>query len=85
MRALKVLYKNIPNKSKILAGKRVVKISDNGHGVRVDFKDGSFEEGDIVVGCDGAHSIVREAMWEMASKVSPNLIPVSEKNCKPPT
>ena len=83
MRALEVLYKNIPDKSKIMSGKKVVNIIDSGHGVRVDFKDGSFEEGDIVIGCDGAHSVVRDVMWEMASKVSPDLIPSSEKNCKP--
>ena len=85
MRALEVLYRKIPDKSKIMSGKRVVNIIDNGHGVRVDFKDGSFEEGDIVIGCDGAHSVVRDAMWQLASKVSPDLIPASEKNCKPLT
>ena len=58
-------------------------ITDNGMGVRIDFIDGTFEEGDVVIGCDGAHSIVRDAMWEMASKVSSDLIPESEKNCKP--
>lgn len=80
--ALEILYKNLPDKSKVLAGKRVVSVIETEQGVRVNFKDGGFEEGDIAIGCDGAHSIVRDAMWEMAGKISPGLITASEKRCK---
>jgi FAD dependent monooxygenase len=80
--ALEILYENLPDKSKIVTGKRVKSVNETEDGVRVTFQDGSFEEGDIVVGADGVHSIVRNAMWEMASKLSPELIPSSERNCK---
>lgn len=52
--------------------------------MRLRLEDGGTEEGDIVVGCDGAHSVVRDAMWRMASKVSPGLITAPEKECKIP-
>lgn len=74
----------MPDKSKVKAGKKVISIVEHEEGVRLRMEDGSTEEGDIVVGCDGAHSIVRDAMWQMASKVSPGLITASEKGCKVP-
>jgi hypothetical protein len=44
-------------------GKEVVSIAETSTGrVKVTFKDGSDAEGDVVVGCDGAHSITRSAI-----------------------
>ena len=60
----------------------MISIIEHEEGVRLKMEDGSTEEGDIVVGCDGAHSVVRDAMWRMASKVSPGLITTQEKECK---
>jgi len=41
--------------------------------------DGSFEEGDILLGCDGVHSTVRELMWKNANQAIPDFITVQEK------
>lgn len=81
-KALGILYGAIPDKSRILTGKRVSSVVETVDGVRVILKDGSFEEGDIAIGCDGAHSVVRDAMWNAADTVSPGLITRSEKDCK---
>jgi 2-polyprenyl-6-methoxyphenol hydroxylase-like FAD-dependent oxidoreductase len=44
-------------------GKEVVSISETSTArVKITFKDGSEAEGDVVVGCDGAHSITRSAI-----------------------
>lgn len=47
-------------------------------GVRVVYQDGICQ-GDIVAGCDGVHSVVRQIMWERANRVSPGLINAKEK------
>lgn len=57
-------------------------ISENDDKVRVHLEDGTCEEGDLVIGCDGVHSMVRRLMWENANKVLPGLISASEKRCK---
>jgi 2-polyprenyl-6-methoxyphenol hydroxylase-like FAD-dependent oxidoreductase len=80
--ALEILYKNLPDKSKVLTGKKVTSIIETQQGVRVTLADGSYEEGDIVVGCDGVRSMVRDKIWRMANKISPKLISDREKNCK---
>ena len=80
--ALEIMYENLPDKSKVLAGKRATKVMETQNGVRVTLADGSYEEGDIVVGCDGVRSIVRQKIWEMADKLAPQLISDREKNCK---
>jgi len=80
--ALEIMYDNLPDKSKILSGKKATHVSETQNGVRVTLADGSHEEGDIVVGCDGVRSMVRDKIWEMADKAAPNLISDREKNCK---
>ena len=66
---LKVVYEQIPDKSFIKTGKRVVDIIDNDDGVIVKLYDGTQEEGDMLIGCDGVHSMVRELMWRDANLV----------------
>lgn len=82
--ALEIMYENLPDKSKVLGGKKVTKVIETQNGVRVTLADGSYEEGDVVVGCDGVRSMVREKIWEMADKLAPQLISDREKNCKTP-
>lgn len=50
-----------------------------GDQVQVTLFDGQIETGDIVLGCDGAHSIVRNIMWEHANKITPGIITAKEK------
>ncbi|KAG0099366.1 hypothetical protein BGZ93_007968 [Podila epicladia] len=48
---------------KILSGKRVLNIKQDDVGVSVHCADGSNYHGDILVGCDGAHSSVRQSLY----------------------
>jgi 2-polyprenyl-6-methoxyphenol hydroxylase-like FAD-dependent oxidoreductase len=76
---LQILYDELPDVSKILTRKRVKTIVDNEDEAYVELEDGSVERGDVVVGCDGVHSTVREAMWAIANKTIPNFISNKEK------
>ncbi|KAI9155740.1 FAD-dependent urate hydroxylase [Paramyrothecium foliicola] len=76
---LDVLYNTLPDKSKVLFNKDMTKTVESSDGVKVFFKDGSFEKGDIIIGADGVHSLVREAMWRHANASVANLITVEEK------
>ncbi|PUU81908.1 hypothetical protein B9Z19DRAFT_1190852 [Tuber borchii] len=76
---LALFYKHVPEKSKILPGKRVVKVIHSDTGVRVITKDGEEFAGDIVVGVDGVHSVIRQEMWALADELSPGLISDKEK------
>jgi 2-polyprenyl-6-methoxyphenol hydroxylase-like FAD-dependent oxidoreductase len=78
---LRIVYENHPDKSKILSGKRVVDVHESEDGVRVFLNDGTSEHGDILIGCDGVHSTVRELMWRNANTAIPHLINVDEKQC----
>ncbi|PVH78455.1 FAD/NAD(P)-binding domain-containing protein [Cadophora sp. DSE1049] len=41
-------------------GKRLEKIEEDERGISMTFKDGSVERADVVIGCDGVHSVVRK-------------------------
>ncbi len=46
-------------------GRCLVGIDESAAGVQAHFADGSVEEGDFVIGCDGVHSTVRELIdWQ---------------------
>ena len=49
-------------------GRRLVGIDESAAGVRACFADASAEEGDLVIGCDGVHSTVRELIDPHAHK-----------------
>lgn len=68
----------------MLTGKRVVDVTEDEEGVKVILQDGTCEEGDILLGCDGVHSTVRELMWSKANASIPNYIPAAEKTCELP-
>jgi 2-polyprenyl-6-methoxyphenol hydroxylase-like FAD-dependent oxidoreductase len=61
----------------------IQEIKQDSNGVEVILKDGEVERGDLVIGCDGVYSAVREIMWNHANKVTPGLISVEEKKGKP--
>lgn len=59
--------------------KGVKDIQEDQDGVEVFCQDGTSERGDMVIGCDGVHSKVREIMWEKAARLAPGLITADEK------
>ncbi|KAF9921575.1 hypothetical protein FBU30_008367 [Linnemannia zychae] len=59
-----LMLKQIPSK-KILFGRRVLNILEKGDKVMVQTTDGRMFEGDILVGADGAYSVVRQRLYEM--------------------
>jgi 2-polyprenyl-6-methoxyphenol hydroxylase-like FAD-dependent oxidoreductase len=79
---LLVLYDNIKDKNKVLTTKRVQGVEITDDDVVVRTSDGSFYEGDILVGADGIHSTVRGEMWKIANKQSPGWIPSIEASGK---
>lgn len=79
---LRIIYENHPNKTRIKTNKRVVDVMDEIDGVRVVLQDGSCEQGDILLGCDGVHSAVRELMWRNANDSTPGYISAREKTCE---
>ncbi len=79
---LQVLYDNLVNKDKVLLNKEVVKIVNATSGVQVVTKDGQTFSGDILIGADGIHSVIREKMWEMAKAIQPGYFPPDEMSSK---
>jgi FAD dependent monooxygenase len=73
------LYDGLPDQSMIRTSARVERIEHTETGVKVYLTDGTFEEGDLVIGADGVHSLVRQLMWDYAAENEPNAIPESDK------
>lgn len=81
---LRIVHEQLPDKSRIRTGKRVVDVVDNEDGVSVKLDDGTTEEGDVLIGCDGVHSTVRELMWRNANLTTPDYISTNEKKSNSP-
>jgi FAD-dependent urate hydroxylase len=64
---LERLLKGFPA-DRIRRNSRAARVVDNGNGVRVDFEDGSSADGDVLIGADGLHSIVRDVVGAPAAK-----------------
>ncbi|KAH8807124.1 hypothetical protein F5884DRAFT_879800 [Xylogone sp. PMI_703] len=77
---LQSLYDQLGSKERILVNKRVVMVNHRSDSVSVLCADGSEYVGDIVVGADGIHSIVRQEMQRYAEQVSPGLMR-QDKEC----
>ncbi|PHH90143.1 hypothetical protein CDD83_4425 [Cordyceps sp. RAO-2017] len=77
---IQILYEELPDKSKVLLGRAVAGIRQSENGVEVELADGTSQRGDLVIGADGVHSIVREAMWQHADAAEPGLITDDERN-----
>ena len=77
-----VLRRKLGEQCDIRVNKRINKIEETPQGVMVTSEDGEQTHGQLVVGCDGAHSIVRHAIWERANEYSPRLINNTEKQCE---
>lgn len=64
-----LLWEALPGReTHVQTRKEVVSIEIHSAGVRVTCADGSVEEGSIVVGCDGAHSVVRQSMCDLRAE-----------------
>lgn len=76
---LETLFENIQDKSKILLNKKVTRVDQSAKGVFVKCQDGSSFEGDVIVGTDGVHSLVRQEMWRHMDNEEPGLLPAAER------
>ncbi|KAI9785103.1 MAG: hypothetical protein M1816_000514 [Peltula sp. TS41687] len=76
---LQALYDELPDQSKVIERSRVIDIVESNEMVRIILADGTVHEGDLCVGTDGVHSMVREVMWKTANLSVPGLISASEK------
>lgn len=64
--ALRIMYHNLRNKSTVQLQKRIDKVEHQEDAVIVTCTDGTSISGDVLVGCDGVHSVVRQEMWRLA-------------------
>jgi 2-polyprenyl-6-methoxyphenol hydroxylase-like FAD-dependent oxidoreductase len=78
---IQALLDCLPTKDPIRTRAAVKDIAESENGVRVYLNDGSYEDGDIVVGCDGVASRVRQIMWNHANQAVPNTITPKEMQC----
>jgi hypothetical protein len=78
--ALRIMYENLNDKSKIKLQKRISKVDHSESGVTVTCNDGTTLSGDVLVGCDGVHSVVRNEMWRLAHLHEQESFDPSDKN-----
>ncbi|KAH8197653.1 hypothetical protein TruAng_008197 [Truncatella angustata] len=78
-RFLQILYDGLPDKSFVKTECTVEDVAQFPDRVEVKLSTGEVETGDMVLGCDGVHSLVRNIMWDHATKTSPGLIQTKEK------
>jgi FAD-dependent urate hydroxylase len=64
---LERLLKGFPA-DRIHCDSRAVRVMNDGDGVRVDFEDGSSADGDVLIGADGLHSVVRDVVGAPAAE-----------------
>jgi 2-polyprenyl-6-methoxyphenol hydroxylase-like FAD-dependent oxidoreductase len=76
---LRFLYENLKDKSKIRLGQRISNVDHNSKEVIVLCQNGTAISGDILVGCDGVYSTIREALWEVAGIQDPTAFDVKDK------
>lgn len=85
---LRTMYESLPDMTRIRTGARIVEVIESKAGVEVKLDDGTVEKGDLVLGCDGVHSMMRSAMWEQmrnSGKISKALIEKDGKQNTQPT
>ncbi|MCT2387209.1 FAD-dependent urate hydroxylase HpxO [Erwinia pyrifoliae] len=79
-------------RSRVQFGKRICRVAQNGDGVTAFFEDGSEAHGDLLIACDGTHSVVRKTVlgfspdrryagyvnWNGLVEIDPSLAPVNQ-------
>ncbi|KAF3040702.1 hypothetical protein E8E12_005945 [Didymella heteroderae] len=78
--ALRIMYENLNDKSKVKLQKRILKVDHSEGGVVVTCNDGTKVSGDILIGCDGVHSVVRDEMWRLAHLQEQSSFDPSDQN-----
>ena len=76
---LQTLFNRISDKGKTLLAKRVSRIGHSRDHVSVQCSDGTTYTGNVVVGADGVHSIVRNEMWRHMSVADPTSLMKNER------
>ena len=81
---IQTLWDELGPKGKVRLNQRVVKVESTETGVRVHTADGAVHAGDLVIGADGIHSVVRREMKRIAAEAgvgtSKNWICTPESN-----
>ncbi|KAL4931768.1 FAD-dependent monooxygenase spyC [Aspergillus undulatus] len=79
---LDILYKSLPDTSRVLLGKTLVSVEQQKGDdcIAVRTQDGNLHRGHLVVGADGVHSRVRSEMWRLAETDQLGLISEQERN-----
>ncbi|KAF1919000.1 hypothetical protein BDU57DRAFT_527108 [Ampelomyces quisqualis] len=77
---LQTLYGNLQDKSKIQVAKRITKVDHNTNEVIVLCEDGTAFSGDILIGCDGVYSKVREELWRTGNTQTTAMLDVKDKD-----
>ncbi|KAL3471460.1 hypothetical protein BJX99DRAFT_237342 [Aspergillus californicus] len=80
-KVLQHLADSLPDTGRVSTRQSVVKIQQYKNSTRVYTQDGSCFQGDLIVGADGVHSLVREEMWRLAAEAGSEIFrsPVKEK------
>jgi flavin-dependent dehydrogenase len=78
--ALRILHKNLQSKSQIELQKRISSVDHTESGVTVTCEDGTSISGDVLIGCDGVHSVVRREMWRLAHLHEQNTFDPADKD-----
>ncbi|KAF7585902.1 hypothetical protein BBP40_009884 [Aspergillus hancockii] len=78
-RLLEILHTSYPKASNIRTKRRVTHIRRTDSHVEVLTELGEKYVGDLVVGADGVHSVVRSEMWRLADSLEPGLVSSGEK------
>lgn len=76
---LRALANTVASEEKVLLNKRVKSIEHHATGAMVFCEDGTFYDGDIVIGCDGVNSKVRNEMWRIAGTTDPTYFTEKER------
>ncbi|KAH6638911.1 hypothetical protein C7974DRAFT_123267 [Boeremia exigua] len=80
---IQILYDNLRDKSKVLTNKGVAKVEQLPGKVQVTTSHGETITGEVLVGADGIHSVVRREMWRLADQETPGYFSVSERSKAP--